>query len=245
MAESLREQAETLRDQRPGGEGDPVIGGRPRTGLRDKQGRPFDPKLHEVDAQGRPKVTRHGWVRPKGGRRGVDRGAPGEPGPRQTPGGSIIGDRPEAPPGEPDPGTMACAIHTVAAIETVGVMIGGQDWQFRRDKATGQDERQDGIRAWAGWYTARGIVDVPPGLALSLWAVAYAGTRLMSSKTTHTRIERGYRWARAKLGSLSMRRGGAGGARQGGDSARADPRADGKRQDDAGNPAQPDVPAGR
>lgn len=167
------------------GDGGWLLDGKP---LADSKGTLFHPELHQVDGDGRPKLTPRSRkaMRLPGG--AFDRAwarLMGSSHPEThasiPPGGAI------APPG-PSPGAIggappiddARAFHTlatltVANIETLGQMIGGERWKYRKQPL---DERETLTEAWEGYYRARGIRDLPPEWGLVAAMALYAGPRI-------------------------------------------------------------------
>ena len=122
--------------------------------ILDSAGDEFDPDVHILKRNGEPAYTRTGRFRKK-----------------------VVRKSKEPEPEPPSP-YLAAAAGTVATIEMAAVTLGGDEFRYIKDKKTGIDERQAGIDAFTQYYEAKGITDFPPGIALAIWAIAYAGPRL-------------------------------------------------------------------
>lgn len=122
--------------------------------ILDSAGDEFDPEIHILKRDGTPSYTKSGRFRKK-----------------------VTRKKTETEPDAPNP-YLAAAIGTVATIEMAAVTLGGDEFRYIKDKKAGIDERQTGIDTFAQYYEAKGIEDFPPGIALAIWAIAYAGPRL-------------------------------------------------------------------
>jgi hypothetical protein len=197
-------------------------------GLADKQGRTFDASIHEANHDGTPAVSaRNSRILKikKGVRRGASK--PGGSGPQATATGSHIGSvpGPGATPGVSQ-GSRAAAVSAVGGIQALGIMVMGKEWKYARDERTGTDEELGGIEAFTKYFEARGVVDIPPGVAVAIWSMAYAIPRFTQPQT-QTRAQLAYAWLRHKWSSIR--------------GARSHNRDDTIRQDDAGNGPEPKV----
>ncbi len=123
--------------------------------LIDSTGTIFDENIHAVNRNGEPSYTKSGRFRKKA-RRVVDRD-------------SVSNEERE----EIEQYERAAA-GTVATIEMVGVMLGGDSFRYIKDKKMRVDERAAGIDAFTNYYREYGITDFPPGIALTLWGLTYA-----------------------------------------------------------------------
>ncbi len=123
--------------------------------LIDSTGTIFDENVHAVNRNGEPSYTKSGRFRKKA-RKVVDRE-------------SVSNEERE----EIEQYERAAA-GTVATIEMIGVMLGGDSFRYIKDKKMRVDERAAGIDAFTNYYKEYGITDFPPGIALTLWGVTYA-----------------------------------------------------------------------
>ncbi len=123
--------------------------------LIDSTGTIFDENIHAVNRNGEPSYTKSGRFRKKA-RKVVDRESVSQE------------DRDEIEQYE------RAAAGTVATIEMIGVMLGGDSFRYIKDKKMRVDERAAGIDAFTNYYKEYGITDFPPGIALTLWGLTYA-----------------------------------------------------------------------
>ncbi len=123
--------------------------------LIDSTGTIFDENIHAVNRNGEPSYTKSGRFRKKA-RKVVDRESVSQE------------DRDEIEQYE------RAAAGTVATIEMIGVMLGGDSFRYIKDKKMRVDERAAGIDAFTNYYREYGITDFPPGIALTLWGLTYA-----------------------------------------------------------------------
>lgn len=156
-------------------------------GHSDKYGRPFDPAIHTVDSEGKPKISgRNGKLCIKPGKGGH----PGTQNPQ---------DGPKVKAPEPvNAAYMEAARATVDSIEAIGMMIGGDEWRYVQDTDKGIDQRVAGYSVFANYYESKQIEDIPPGLAILMWSLAYALPNLVKPKTK-SRLEKARDWVKLKL----------------------------------------------
>jgi len=124
--------------------------------LLDSSGTVFDPEIHQTKKDGSPSYTKSGRFRKI--RRPNGSAAPSEPEPE-------------------DSRHRTAAEGTVAAIEMLGVMLGGEAFRYIKDRKAKIDERAAGIDAWSAYFEAQGIEDFPPGIVVAIWAITYAAPR--------------------------------------------------------------------
>ena len=152
-------------------------GAKPDTGA-------FDPEIHVVDkVTGEPKRNKDGSFRRRHGRK------------KETE--SVIADSAQVAGSD---GSKAAAIVTVAQIEIIGRLIGGDEWQYVKRDDIGIDERQQGVDAFTAYFQANGVVDIPPGVAIAIWGFGYIAPRFTMPKT-QSRVKLvgawiGDKWAR-------------------------------------------------
>ncbi len=123
--------------------------------LIDSTGTIFDENIHAVNRNGEPSYTKSGRFRKKA-RKVVERES------------VSAEERDEIEQYE------RAAAGTVATIEMIGVMLGGDSFRYIKDKKMRIDERASGIDAFTNYYKENGITDFPPGIALTLWGLTYA-----------------------------------------------------------------------
>lgn len=161
------------------------------TELRDALGNAFSPDEHVTDDDGKPILTRAGRLKRKPGRKG---GATGQRSSLRVPGGI-----PATPDAAADlQSSRAVAVATVASIQSLGMMIGGDEWKMKKDESTGLDEFAHGVEAFTNYYDASGIRDIPPGLGIAIFGISYAVPRFFQPKTK-SRVKLAYEWAKVKI----------------------------------------------
>lgn len=155
--------------------------------LRDSQGLPFDPQIHKTNGAGDPTTSKLGKLIRKPGRK------PGS-------GSTVAKDGNKSTTQNTGQNARAIsAAATVDAIGTLGGMIGGGEWVFIKDNASGLDERARGIEAFEQYYEAKGIDDVPPGVLVLAWALSYAAPRIMQGEVTRGKLSRAKDWVLSKV----------------------------------------------
>ena len=127
----------------------------PEDALLDSAGAVFDPKVHATKRDGSPSYTKSGRFRKV----------------RTTKATAANDETPE------DRRYRTAAEGTVAAIEMLATMVGGDAFNYIKDRKSGIDERASGIDAFAAWYESRGIEDFPPGIVVAIWAITYCAPR--------------------------------------------------------------------
>ena len=127
----------------------------PDDALLDSAGAVFDPKVHATKRDGSPSYTKSGRFRKV----------------RTTKATAANDETPE------DRRYRTAAEGTVAAIEMLATMVGGDAFTYIKDKKSGIDEKASGIDAFAAWYESRGIEDFPPGIVVAIWAITYCAPR--------------------------------------------------------------------
>ena len=124
--------------------------------LLDSSGTVFNPDLHQTKRDGSPSYTKSGRFRkirrPNGAKQA-----------------------PELP--QDDHRYRTAAEGTVAAVEMLGVMLGGDAFRYIKDRKAKIDERAAGVDAWAAYFEAHDIEDFPPGIVVAIWAITYAAPR--------------------------------------------------------------------
>lgn len=151
-------------------------------GAKDRQGRSFDPSLHEVDATGNPRLNRDGFLACKPGR-------PGKTGRIRSQESSQV-----PPPGSAQPSpniTEDIKRQNTAKISAglfiqIGVGFFGEEWLPQ--KMQGIDERENLVILFDDYYRSKGLSDIPPGAALALGLCGYAVARL-HLPTTRSRFQ--------------------------------------------------------
>lgn len=163
------------------------------SGKVDSQGRPFDPALHEVDAAtGEPRLSPSGNLRIKRGRAFSGKGA------AKSTFAKPVNSAPAASTGptsdvELESKITSTAQVTAETVFTIGMLVGGDEWEPRKDEKIGMDERATMVGAWAAYYRAHGITEIPAWVTLSMVMGSYAVPRFFMPKTK-TRIQKAKEW---------------------------------------------------
>ena len=136
----------------------------------DSDGKFFDPEQHAVTADGTPKRTQAGrWAKKRGRKSGSTVG--GQTGPSEDQRAAMSGSA-----------THQTGKAAAAMLITCGMLV-SDEFQPTRDHASGVDERLMLESAFAEYFAAKDIDDIPPGVALSFAILAYIGPRLTQPKT--------------------------------------------------------------
>jgi hypothetical protein len=154
-------------------------------GVKDTEGRPFDPAWHLVGPDGGPVMNRDGTCRKIGGRGGPK--ATGKPGSGSAaPHASFINSGPATPP-PPNPQVeLDAKIDATARVSAdltfnMAVMFGGED--FKPD--AGEPEAM--VSAYKGVYVKYGVTDLPPLAVLGIVLFGYASKRWNAPKVKERR----------------------------------------------------------
>ena len=183
--------------------------------LRDSRGNRFDPEIHVTDENGEPKLTMKGKLRMRPGRKskvaGADKAAIG--GALPTREGMTHQQKMQA---------RMTGDAAASALITLGVVVGGDEWNPITDAETGIDEKANLSHAFGDYFEAKEMTDIPPGVALTIAISAYVIPRFTMPKTK-TRVQRFKEWIATKIAQRKMRKNSG---------PQSDTRNDGKRQDD-------------
>lgn len=159
--------------------------------LKDKNGFAFDPDIHKTKLDGTPKLTKGNQLWLKSGKRinnsksFIKRGA------------AQPGAQPGSETDAPGPGTEAAHYEASGRVmaETIfslGQMFFGPEWAPQQ--VAGQiDERGQMSTAWAEYFRAKGLSDIPPGMAIAIAMGSYTLPRL-AMPTTKSRFTRLGAW---------------------------------------------------
>lgn len=86
----------------------------------------------------------------------------------------------------------AAGAAAAATLFMLGQMIGGPEWQPQPEEIELQN------KAWGDYFVAKGHTDFPPGLALTVAIVGYAGPRFMMPET-QSRVSKAKAWIALRL----------------------------------------------
>lgn len=147
--------------------------------LRDTKGNRFDPNVHETLEDGSPRLSKNGLLIRKRGRGAASYKASGK---QDTPDNATrqaasIWDYRQA---------GRTAAHSMFAVSQ---LLGGEEWRPIIDEKLGVNEPQNLEDAFAAYFEAKGIVDIPPGWGLVIAIVGYSAPRFYMPKT-QSRMQR-------------------------------------------------------
>lgn len=158
----------------------------------DHDGRPFDPAIHEVEKDGKPRLSAAGKLRKKRGggaksqsRLNLDKG-------------------PQAAPGGPTPEAAALdlQIRQTAMVAaqmtfTLGMLVGGKEFLPIKDNKEhpGVDEPAEMLSGYETVFKAYGVVDLPPWASLAMVGIAYVSRRWHAEEFSKRRVSW---WTKAK-----------------------------------------------
>ena len=158
---------------------------------RDKKGNLFNPELHATNDNGEPTYNNDGSFRKKRGRKK----------------GSVNGTPQGGQNNQAElQKCLAAGRATAQTIITLGIAIGGEEWQPIIDPQKGINEPQMLADAWAEYYQAAGVVDMPPWMGVIIATGMYASPRMFMPKTKG-RIQRVKEWVVKTYVSYRMRKG--------------------------------------
>jgi len=167
----------------------------------DRKGRPFDPAIHCVNSDGSPFLTPRGKIKLKavGGKK------PGRP--KATAQPSVVGgsgrQKSEAEIGEAK--ARQAGIAAANTLIALGIGIGGDEWSPRTDVEIGLNEHAALEQAFGDYFTAKGLEDVPPGVALTIAVACYMLPRFQQPKTK-SRLQRLKRWLVKKYADRKLKK---------------------------------------
>lgn len=156
--------------------------------LTDSTGDIFNPKIHGVNKNGEPYLTKTGKFRKKTGTKDNTTGQPGSQLNTESPGIPVTSE--------------AAAKISAELLVTVGMQIGGEEWRPMINEEMGLNEMENMTFAFEKYFDSRGIVDFPPGIALTIAIGSYALPRLRMPKTK-TRVGLVIKWVKLKIAKLT------------------------------------------
>lgn len=161
-------------------------------------GEAFNPAIHATNPDGSPKMRVDGGFALKRGRKSgaATQSKVAKPQSAATPQVS-----------ESEVAARQSGAVMAALCIQLGVVMGGDEWQPRRDDSIGLDEQKQMENAFANYFTAKGYTDIPPGAALAICIGAYALPRFTMPKT-RTRLAKVKDWVVAKFVQWRARKNG-------------------------------------
>lgn len=160
-------------------------------------GEVFNSAIHATNDAGEPIKTANGKFAKKRGRKagGANSGDSGS---------TVAKPQTSAASGEVAGPSKAYAAgaSAAAALIALGMAFGGDEWQPRADKATGTNEFANLSDAFGKYFEAKGMTDIPPGVALCIVIGSYAVPRLVMGEQfpkTRTRLQKIKGWISAKV----------------------------------------------
>lgn len=142
------------------------------TQAKDRYGNAFDPERHRTNEAGEPLYNADGTLKVRRGRKRKADVAAGFQIPSSV--------KPEA---------AAVGKQISDCIFAVGQMIGGDEWAPVKNAQYGVDEYAQMVQAWTNYADAKDLTDFPPGVAVTVVMLGYAGPRLFLPKTK-TRLQK-------------------------------------------------------
>lgn len=146
----------------------------------DDHGNVFDPNVHATDDHGNPKLTKTGKFRKK---RGANQGDNSR----------INIPRPQS---ELSVDVAHASMAVTALFITGGQMFFGEEW-----KPESEAEQNALNKAFYDYFKAKGLGDLPPGVALACALGMYTSKRL-AKPTTSQRISYALGWITGKIGRI-------------------------------------------
>ena len=171
-------------------------------GLVDKNGDSFDPAIHKTDSDGNPILTQRGKLSMKAGVKKGGNVSRGTTGKNQ----SFVGG--PKPPSQEELDKIKCRATGAAAANTIitlGVVVGGDEWQPIKNEEYGIDEKANLENAFADYFEATGQTDLPPNLALTVACAAYALPRFTMPKTK-ARTSKVMTWFKKKWADRKLKK---------------------------------------
>lgn len=160
--------------------------------VTDKAGNTFNPDIHATNEDGSPRLTESGNFAKKRGRKSGSTNS----------GGSTLG----ATKSQIDPATIqkqqivakqqAAGKAAAGSLIMLGMVIGGDEWRPLVNEQMGLNEQANLEQAFADYFTARGLDDIPAGVALSIAVSAYVLPRFTMPKT---RTRTATLWTKVKM----------------------------------------------
>lgn len=171
---------------------------------KDVNGDIFNAGVHAANADGSPRLTTGGAFAKKRGRKaGNASTVPADGSKVVIPGAASTG----APKLTKEQLARRGGTGAANLLLMVGVGLGGDEWQPRKDDKIGLDEKAMLESAFGDYFVANEYADLPPGWALTAAIGMYALPRFGMPKT-QTRLQRVKSWIGAKYVQWKARRAG-------------------------------------
>ena len=149
-------------------------------GNTDDVGRKFDPLLHETTPDGKPRLNKAGYIAKRRG--GGPKGGPTASKINKT----KLNDAASAPQNL-EPVIQANAQMFTGVFLTFATLLGGEEFKPVVDAKTGENEPQFLQDTFANYFRIKGVVDIPPGLALTMGLGFYVAKRWNGPKFVERR----------------------------------------------------------
>ncbi|HKI68325.1 MAG TPA: hypothetical protein VKA67_01965 [Verrucomicrobiae bacterium] len=159
----------------------------------DRDGARFHPDLHEADESGKPIVNKDGTLKKRRGRHGAKKDAARSQLNRPSQIEQMGADAAEA------------GRHMANAIFMFGRVVGGEEWEPMVVPEYGIDEQKQMGDAWSQYFSAKGVNDIPPGIAVTIVTGSYIAARL-NKPITKTRLQKVKGWCFEKYGAWRGRK---------------------------------------
>lgn len=159
-----------------------AVGGTPVKGQTDDLGRTFNSSIHESMPDGKPKMNKAGFIAKR-------RGGAAKAGGVNA---SKVNTKAKDAPAAAVPENLEASIQQTAAVSTalfltMAQMAGGEEFAPVVDSKTGENEPAAIESAFANYYRIKGIIDIPPGIALAVGLSFYVIKRWNAPKFTERR----------------------------------------------------------
>lgn len=158
-------------------------------GTKDAKGVTFDEAIHAKDAAGKPLKTAGGeWAKRRGRKAGAATAS--------TPARSVVGGvGPQM--GSAAQVARAAGENAANLLVTIARTFGGTEWEPVSLPDQGVDEMSNLRKSFADYFQAKNYKDIPPGVAMALAVVGYAGPRFFMPQT-RTRLQKAKDWVAEK-----------------------------------------------
>jgi hypothetical protein len=172
--------------------------------LKDSKGVPFNETVHAKNIDGTPRRAANGEWAKKRGRKAGTSGASPTTGKRTELAGSAFVGGIDGMAQASDPARTAGEGAAVLLV-TIGRTFGGDEWEPIRNAEIGADEMGNLRKAFGDYFVAKNYKDIPPGVALAIAVLGYAGPRCFMPQT-RTRLQKAKDWLVLKYVAFTSRK---------------------------------------
>lgn len=147
--------------------------------LKDSKGETFNETLHAKNIDGTPRRAANGeWAKKRGRKAGTSANGSKS---QNVAGTAFVGGI-EGMAQASNPARTAGEGAAVLLV-TVGRTFGGDEWQPMLNAEIGLDEMGNLRKAFGDYFVAKNYKDIPPGVALAIAVLGYAGPRCFMPQT--------------------------------------------------------------